>query len=89
LVVFVGVAITAAVTMALVPVLGDLVDRQQARTAADAAALAGVHGGRSASARLAAANGAVLVGYRRDGRRVTVEVTVGDQVVRARATDEP
>ena len=89
LVVLVGAAFTAAVTLALVPVLNDLIDRQQARSAADAAALAGVAGGRSASARLAAVNEATLTGWTRSGRRVTVTVAVGDQTATARATDEP
>ena len=89
LVMLVSVAFTAAVTMALVPVMGDLFDRQQARSAADAVALAGVLGGESASAALAIDNGATLVGWSRDGRQVTVLVQVGDQVVTARATDEP
>jgi hypothetical protein len=89
LVMFVGVAITAAVTLAIVPVLGELIDRQHAQSAADAAALAGVAGGRSGSASLADANGAELVAFSRSGRRVTVSVRVGGQVVSARATDEP
>lgn len=89
LVMLVAVAFTAAVTLALVPVLNDLVDRQQARSAADASALAGVAGGRSASARLAADNAATLTSWSRRGRQVTVTVTVGDQTATARATDEP
>jgi predicted MarR family transcription regulator len=87
--VLVGVAICAAVTLALVPFLTDLVHRQQAQSAADAAALAGVTGGRSASASLAAANDGVLVSWSRSGRAVTVTVAVGDQRATARATDEP
>jgi DNA-binding IclR family transcriptional regulator len=89
LVVLVGLALTAAITLALVPVLRDLSDRQQARSAADAAALAGVTGGRSASASMAGHNDAVLVAWTRSGREVTVRVRVGDQVVAARATDGP
>lgn len=89
LVMLVGLATTAAITLALVPVLGDLTDRQQARSAADAAALAGVTGGRSASASMAGYNDAVLVAWTRAGREVTVRVRVGDQVVAARATDGP
>ncbi len=89
LVVLVGLALTAAITLALVPVLGDLTARQQARSAADAAALAGVTGGRSAAASLAERNEAVLVGWSRSGREVTVRVRVGDQIVTARATDGP
>lgn len=87
--VLVGVAICAAVTLALVPFLTDLVHRQQAQSAADAAALAGVTGGRAASASLAAANDGVLVSWSRDGRAVTVTVTVDDQRASAKATDEP
>jgi hypothetical protein len=89
LVMLVGLAITTAVTLALVPVLGDLIDRQQAQSAADAAALAGVTGGRRAASSIAATNGADLVAWSRSGRRVTVTVQVGDQSARARATDEP
>ena len=89
LVVLVALAITAAIMLGLVPVLGELTDRQQARSAADAAALAGVTGGRSAAATLAAANDAALVGWSRSGREVTVTVRVGGQTVTARATDGP
>lgn len=93
LVVLVSVALTAAVLLALVPVLIEVTHRQQAQSAADAAALAGVTGGRPAAGRLAAANGAVLVAYaaRVTGTGVTVTVTVGvgDQRATARATDEP
>ncbi len=88
-VVFVGVAISAAVVMAIVPLLSGLIDRQQAGSAADAAALAGVTGGRPASVALATANGGDLVGWSRNGRQVTVLVRVGDHVVTARATDGP
>ncbi len=88
-VVFVGIAITAMVMMAIVPVLGDLTDRQQARSAADASALAGVRGGPASASALATANGAALIGWSRNGRQVTVQVRVGDQIAVARATDEP
>lgn len=89
LVVLVAVAITTAIMFGLVPVLRDLTDRQQARSAADAVALAGVTGGRAGAASLAAANDAVLVGWSRSGREVTVSVRVGGQTVTARATDGP
>lgn len=89
LVVLVGVAVTAAVLFALMPVLVDLTHGQQARSAADAAALAGVTGGRAAAASIATANEATLVHWARDGRDVTVTVAVGDQVASARATDAP
>jgi hypothetical protein len=87
--VMVGLALTSAVTLALVPVLGDLIERQHARSAADAAALAGLIGGRSGSADLAAANDAVLTAWHRDGFDVVVTVMVGDQTATARATNEP
>jgi len=87
--VLVGLALTSAVTTAMVPMLSDLIEHQQARSAADAGALAGVRGGRSASVELAAANQGVLTAWRRDGFDVTVTVTVGDQSATARATDEP
>jgi hypothetical protein len=89
LVVLVGVAITAAVTLALVPVLTNLIDRQHAQSAADAAALAGVIGGRAESASVAAANEATLVAWSRAGHEVTVTVAVGEQRASARATDAP
>jgi ABC-type phosphate transport system substrate-binding protein len=89
LVTLVGVAMTAAVTLALVPVLTGLIDRQHAQSAADAAALAGVIGGRGASSVVAAANEATVVAWSRDGAEVTVTVAVGDQRATARATDAP
>ena len=85
----VGVALTAAVTLALQPVLVTLIDRARAQHAADAAALAGVTSGQSASSELAAANGATLVAWSRSGFEVTVIVRVGDQQATARATNEP
>jgi Flp pilus assembly protein TadG len=85
----VGIAMAAAVTLALVPVLAGLMERQQAQSAADAAALAGVTGGRGASADLAAANGGVLTLWSRTGYQVTVTVRFGDHDATARATDEP
>ena len=89
LTVLLGLAMVGGTTLALLPLLGDLNERQHAHSAADAAALAGVTGGHAAAAGVAAANGAALVGWARDGRRVTVTVQVGDQQVTARATDEP
>lgn len=89
LTVLVGVAITAAVVLALVPVLGALIDRQHAQSAADAAALAGVIGGQADSRAVAEANEATLVAWTRTGHEVTVTVVVGDQRASARATDAP
>ena len=89
LVMFVGVALTAAITMALVPVLSDLTARQQARSAADASALAGVDGGRVAASQMAVRNDAQLVSWSELGDDVLVTVRVGDQLATARATDGP
>jgi Flp pilus assembly protein TadG len=88
LTVMVGVAITAATVLALVPVSRALIAEQRAQAAADAAALAGVTGGRSASETVVAANRAVLQRWTRDGHRVTVTVVVDGQSASARATDE-
>ncbi|MCB0968563.1 MAG: hypothetical protein KDB37_17155 [Ilumatobacter sp.] len=85
----VAVAITTAVLLALVPVVADLGDRQRAQHAADAAALAGVSGGRSAASTLASANGGALVSFTERGDDVVVVVRVGDHDATARATDGP
>jgi len=68
---------------------GDIVDAARARSAADAAALAGVEGGHTASARLAAANAATLLTWSRRGRTVTVTVRVDDATATASATGGP
>jgi hypothetical protein len=88
-VMLVGVAFTAAVTLALLPVLTALIDHARAQNAADAAALAGVTGGAAASSAIAAANDATVVAWSRSGYDVTVTVRVGEQQATARATDEP
>lgn len=87
--VLVGLAFTLAALVALVPLFDELGARQRAQNAADAAALAGVTGGRAAAADLAAANGAVLVVWERNGRTVTVTVSVDGRTALARATDAP
>jgi hypothetical protein len=66
-----------------------IVDRGRAQTAADAAALAATTGGRSAAARLAAGNGAHLLGYAETGDTITVVVEVDGERATARATDGP
>ena len=63
------VALAILAMAALAELGGNVVDAGRARTAADAAALAGVEGGREASARVAADNGAVLVSWSERGRR--------------------
>ncbi len=89
LVMLIGVALTAAVILALAPVLDDLIVRQRARSAADAAALAGALGGRAAADEVAGRNDAALVSWSERGHEVVVTVRVGDQVATARATDGP
>jgi len=79
-----GLALT--VTMALVGLAGHVVDSARASRAADAAALAGVTGGSSAAARLAAVNDATLVAFVRTGETVTVTVRVGSAEADARAS---
>jgi hypothetical protein len=66
-----------------------VVQRQRAQIAADAAALAGVHGGRSTAAAVATANGAALQSFDVRGDEVLVTVTVGAVDASARATDGP
>ena len=79
------VALAILATVAIAELGGNVVDAGRARTAADAAALAGVEGGRQ-SARVATDNGATLVSWSSgvDGVAVTVTVTV--RVGRATAT---
>lgn len=80
------VGIAGALALALGALGGDVVDAGRARSAADAAALAGVHGGRRAANALADRNGAVLTTWRRVGDDVVVTVRVGDATATARAT---
>lgn len=68
---------------------GAVNDAARARTAADAAALAGVHGGRAEAADLARANGGVLTRFDAIGHDVVVAVVVGEATATARATDAP
>ncbi|CAN5552747.1 hypothetical protein BH10ACT2_BH10ACT2_13720 [soil metagenome] len=66
-----------------------LIDKQQAQVAADAAALAGVTGGRAAAERLATANDGVLIVFIVTGDEVMVEVQVATESAQARATRAP
>lgn len=89
------VLILAVVVVAVVFTVGisrfssRLFDTQQAQLAADAAALAGVVGGRDAAERLAIANDGVLTDFVTTGDEIYVEVRVGDESARARATRAP
>lgn len=82
----VAVVIAVVATFAIASLGKSIVDAGRARTAADAAALAGVEGGRDGSVRLAAEHGATLLTWSSAGppnaRTVTVTVRIG----RARAT---
>ena len=85
-----AVVVMAALSVLAVGLFGQrIVDRGRAQTAADAAALAAIEGGRSAAQRLATRNGAVLVGYSEAGDVVTVVVELRGERATARATDGP
>jgi hypothetical protein len=85
-----AVVVMAALSVVAVGLFsGRIVDRGQAQTAADASALAATSGGRSAAQRLAAANGARLIGYTEVDDAVTVVVEVDGERATARATDGP
>jgi hypothetical protein len=79
-------ALAVVLTLAIARLAGDLVDAARARTAADAAALASVRGGRGAAEQLAAEHDGALVEWSRLGRDVLVTVRVGHAVATARAT---
>lgn len=66
-----------------------VVHREQAQAAADAAALAGVDGGRPGAARVASANHGTLVSFEARGDDVVVVVTVAGERATARATRAP
>ena len=80
------VALAVVLVLGMGQLAGDVVDVGRARSAADAAALAGVRGGRAAATSLAARNGARLTSWRQDGDDVVVTVRVGATSVTARAT---
>lgn len=84
----VGIVVVALV--ALVPAGRALTERAQARTGADAAALAGAVGDEDGARELANANGGELLEYQRSGDEVVVRVRVGgsDAWARARASGE-
>jgi hypothetical protein len=80
----------AVVIIMAIAQLGTVVlERSAAQTAADAAALAAVAGGRSAAEAVAHANGAAVVQLRAGLHEVIVTVRIGDAVATARATDAP
>ena len=85
------VALCCVALLALVPMAGALDDRARARTAADAAALAGAADGERTAREVAGANGADLVEIERNGDEVVVQVRVGEveAYAKARATRRP
>lgn len=87
--VLVVVAFAALVIVAVGRFGGRIIDRQQAQVAADAAALAGVVGGRDAAQRVAAANSGVLESFVVDDGDVIVVVAVASERATARATRAP
>jgi hypothetical protein len=72
----VAIALVAVMALGLAHMGRAVTERAQARTAADAAALAGAADGEDAARALAEANGAELVQYRHHDDEVVVEVTV-------------
>jgi Putative Flp pilus-assembly TadE/G-like len=78
-------------TTALVVLGGRMVDRTRAQTAADAAALASLDGGRPVAEALVERHGAELVSWERGlaNGEVTVEVRLGHARATARATNAP
>lgn len=83
------VVVAALVAIGTARLGAAIVGEQRAQVAADAAALAGVSGGQTAAAALAAANGARLVSFRREGADVIVVVERGESTATARASDGP
>lgn len=79
------VVLAMVVLLALVPLARGAAERAQARTAADAAALAGALDGEAAARAVAASNGAELVAWRSAGVDVWVEVTLGEARAVAKA----
>ena len=90
LVLIVAVALGAALLAALVDFGGIIQDRARAQTAADAAALASLAGGRGAAVDYAQLHGGVVVSWvpGPGAHEVTVVVRVGDSRATARASDD-
>jgi len=90
-----GIVIAVLATALVARVTVAAVQQARAQHAADAAALAGVSGGATLAAAIAADNGAELVSFEggdgRSGgsRRVTVVVRWGDRTARATAEGDP
>ena len=70
-------AVAVVLLLAMVPVSHAVADATRARSAADAAALAGAAEGEDAARVVAERNGARLLHWRAEGQDVWVEVEVG------------
>ena len=79
------VVVAAGAALVLARLGAEVVDRARARTAADAAALAGVTGDRPAAEQVARADGATLERFVRVGDQVEVTVRVDSSRATARA----
>lgn len=80
------ILLLAAVVVVAITRLGMAADdAARARTAADAAALAGAAEGYAVAAELAEANGGDLLDYNAHGNQVEVRVQVGSSIAVARA----
>ena len=79
-------ALAVVLMMGLGSLAGDVVDAGRARSAADAAALAGATGGRAAAVAVASRNGATVVTWSTEGGDVVVTVRVGAAIATARAS---
>ncbi len=88
-----SIALIATVAIAVSGVATRMAQRSRAQNAADAAALAGVDGGRGSAEEVAARNGAALISFEHhrdtNGVIVTVVVTLGGEQAIARASTEP
>ena len=82
------VALAAALALLLTALGTRAVEGARARTAADAAALAGAVEGRAAATATAEANGAELLRFESVGAAAEVEVRVGEATATARARHE-
>jgi hypothetical protein len=80
-----------AMSAALVELGGRVIDRTRAQTAADAAALGSITGGREAAETLARRHGATLLSFTSgpDGVLVTLVVRLGTATANAVASDAP
>ncbi|MGB3736663.1 MAG: pilus assembly protein TadG-related protein [Ilumatobacter sp.] len=91
LVITVAAVLLVVIVLALATMGRTAVDRTRAQTAADAAALASLDGGRPSADSLAEQHGAAVVSWFRGPgtSEVTVTVRLGDTTATARASNAP